>query len=145
MRLPRQAYAGYDEEWLIDDLAGCTPVVTLGFLRRSPHAVKLVDRNGSILYLNENAMAFYGVEAVDEAVGKLWWDLVRPQLRHTLRNVVTRAGLGENVRVTVDRQDAQGRDFSTEIVATPVRCRAMSVSKLLVVSPIISTDGKIGG
>lgn len=137
MCLPRQERSGRSEEWLVDDLAGCTPLVTLGFLRRSPHAVKLIDRDGRILYLNENAMAFHGIESADDVVGKFWWDVAGAHLRHTLRNLVTRGGLGENVRTEIERRDFQGRPRRMDICVTPVRSREMRVTKLLVVSPVI--------
>ena len=145
MCLPRRERSAYSDEWLIDDLAGCTPVITLGFLRRSPHAVKLVDRDGRLLYLNDNAMAFHGIESRDKVVGKFWWDVAGQYLRHTLRNLVTRAGLGENVRTEIERRDSEGRPCRTEVWVTPVRCRDMRVSKLLVVSPITSEPHEIDG
>ena len=135
MQLPRELDAGYDEHLLLDDLAGCTPVVTLGFLRRSPQAVKLVDRSGRLLYLNENALIFHGIDNVDDVVGQFWWDVAGPEMRHTLRNLVTRAGLGENIRTSLERQEPDGRTWQMEIAVTPVRSRDMRVEKLLVVTP----------
>ncbi|WP_375262773.1 PAS domain-containing protein [Palleronia sp.] len=145
MCLPRQERFERSEERLVDDLAGCTPLVTLGFLRRSPHAVKLVDRDGRLLYLNENAMAFHQIQNVDEAVGKLWWEVAGPHLRHTLRNLVTRGGLGENIRTEIERRDYEGRPCRMNISVTPVRCREMRVSKLLVVCPLIFLPVEIVG
>ena len=124
----------HPEEALLSGLESCTPLLTLGFLRRSPNAVKVLDPQGRVLYLNDHALDFFSRLAEPDPIGRFWWDIRPDDMRHVLRNAVTRGGLGEVVRLTVKPFVAESSALTQSIVLTPMRDPTGRVVRLLVVS-----------
>ena len=123
-----------DDRSLVNAMRDCTPMVTLGYLERASHCVKLVELDGRLSGISQNGLCALEIEDAKTALGTAWWDLWPAEMQHVLRNAITRSRLGEVVRFDGECRTSTGQNRRWGVTVTPVCDRQGRIVRLLVVS-----------
>jgi diguanylate cyclase (GGDEF)-like protein/PAS domain S-box-containing protein len=115
--------------------------INRSIVESSPDCIKLLDREGTILFVNGRGPEALCVEHVRDLLGACWPDLLGPDIAIDARAAIHAACAGRSARFSAMQPAACGKPKWWDIIATPVWDEAGEVSRLVVVSRDI-TDQK---
>lgn len=105
-----------------------------GIFDNSYHFIGLMQLDGTLVEVNETALAFGGLK-LEEVVGRKFWDTywwrVSPETQETLRQAVARAATGEFVRYDATIQGVGGQIIIADFSIKPLLNRKGEVVLLI--------------
>jgi diguanylate cyclase (GGDEF)-like protein/PAS domain S-box-containing protein len=108
--------------------------ITRSILLSSADSIKMLDLEGRILFANRLGTSATGVDDPAAALGLRWVDRLRPENRAAAKRALARARKGETAQLAISETGEDGETHWWDVVATPVRDDAGTVSRLVVVS-----------
>jgi PAS domain S-box-containing protein len=93
---------------------------TRSILESSPDCIKLMELDGTILYVNPLGPRALDMEDPRPLIGACWFDLLAEGVSAMARKAVETAARGERAQFTAMQPTATGREKWFDILATPV-------------------------
>ncbi|MEA3037769.1 MAG: hypothetical protein QOE79_282, partial [Sphingomonadales bacterium] len=111
-----------------------TEAVNRSILESSPDCILLLDREGTILFVNPLGPHALGLDAPDAMLGRRWPDLLSTEAAREAAAAVARGAKGQTSHLTTLHDGPDGSPKWFDIVATPVFDEAGRAVRLVVVS-----------
>jgi hypothetical protein len=110
-------------------------------LDASPDCVKVVEIDGTLVYMNENGRRAMEIDDFASVCGRGWHDLWPADSADRIRSAVIRAAAGETVRFEAPCPTARGKPRWWDVVAAPLRDDQGRIERIVSISRDI-TDRK---
>jgi diguanylate cyclase (GGDEF)-like protein/PAS domain S-box-containing protein len=111
-----------------------TEAVNRSILESSPDCILLLDREGTILFVNRLGPRALDLDGPEAMLGRLWPDLLSADAAREAAAAVARGAKGQTSHLTTMHNGSDGSPKWFDIVATPVFDEAGSALRLVVVS-----------
>lgn len=111
-------------------------------LQGSPDCVKVLDKEGRILFMNLNGLCLLEIDDFSLIEDKFWWDLWGDDNKTLIKNSVKKALKGEKVEFQAYFETMKGNPSWWDVIVSPVLGADGKVSQLIAVSRNI-TEKKI--
>ena len=103
-------------------------------IESSPDCVKLLDKNGKLVFMNENGLRLMEIDDFTEFENRDWAEFWSDESRAMVKETLASVQSGEIGRFVGACPTAKGKSRWWDVIATPVRGSDGSVEKILSVS-----------
>ena len=103
-------------------------------LESSPDCLKIIDKDGRIVFMNKNGQCQLELANFGEVENKMWWELWEDDNQETVKNAVQKALLGETVQFIAPRTTFKGIFKWWEVAVSPVSNSDGEIHELIAVS-----------
>jgi diguanylate cyclase (GGDEF)-like protein/PAS domain S-box-containing protein len=111
-----------------------TEAVNRSILESSPDCILLLDREGTILFVNRLGPLALGLDGAEVMLGRRWPDLLSAEAAREARAAVAKGAKGQTAHLTSVHSGPDGASKWFDIVATPVFDETGRAVRLVVVS-----------
>lgn len=104
------------------------------FLTRTAHCVKILSREGRVLYVNRAGRALLGRAELAQLTGQFWWDLWADAERPALQDGLACAVQGVQMRFQTRRDVPPAVQGMWDVTVAPVHAADGAIHAVMVVS-----------
>lgn len=111
-------------------------------IESSPDCVKLMDKDGKLIFMNENGLCLMEIDDFDKFENREWYELWTPECQETVKQTIKMAQRGEIGRFEGFCPTAKGTAKWWDVIVSPVHDAEGNVERIISVSRDI-TESKL--
>ena len=111
-----------------------TEIFNRTVLESNPDSLKIIDKDGRIVFMNNSGQNLLELEGFEEVKNKIWWELWGEENKEIVKNAVHKTLLGETVQFVAARKTLKGSLKWWDVIVSPVRNSDGGIHQILAVS-----------